>query len=186
MTGVQTCALPIWPLSFFDIEDQGEGLSDVGTHLVDLAQWTLYPDQAIDYRTEIEMLGGRRWPTVMSKADFTRVTGLGEYPRELRQWVKSDRFDYFCNNEVSYKLRGVRVKMNVLWNFEASPGTGDSYEAIFRGTKARVDIRQGKKENFKPEVYVVPAAGARAEVAAAVKARIAQLAKRYQIGRAHV
>src|SRR5262245_21299215 len=36
---------PVW---FFDTEQQGEGLNDIGTHLVDLTQWTLYPDQAID------------------------------------------------------------------------------------------------------------------------------------------
>ena len=29
---------------------QGEGLNDIGTHLVDLVQWTLFPDQAVDAR----------------------------------------------------------------------------------------------------------------------------------------
>ncbi|HWQ55253.1 MAG TPA: putative oxidoreductase C-terminal domain-containing protein [Bryobacteraceae bacterium] len=168
------------PLSFFDINEQGEGLSDVGTHLVDLAQWTLYPDQNIDWRSDIKMLGARRWPTVMSKDEFTRVTGEREFPAVLAPWVKQGRLEYYCNNEVSYALRGVRVKMNVLWNYEAPPGQGDKYEAIFRGTKARVEIRQGKDENFRPEVYVVPAPGAdRQAVAAAVKARIATLAKQH-------
>ena len=32
---------PAW---FFDVHEQGEALADVGTHLVDLAQWTLFPD----------------------------------------------------------------------------------------------------------------------------------------------
>ncbi|MBI4324309.1 MAG: hypothetical protein HY674_03510 [Chloroflexi bacterium] len=41
---------PAW---FFDIRQQGEGLADVGTHLVDLVQWTLFPDRAIDHRANM-------------------------------------------------------------------------------------------------------------------------------------
>ena len=63
------------PLEFFDIERQGEGLSDVGTHLVDLAQWIAFPDSAIDYQTEIEMLDTRRWPTTLTEAQWQTVTG---------------------------------------------------------------------------------------------------------------
>ena len=51
---------PAW---FFDIHEQGEALSDVGTHLVDLAQWTLFPGQAIDFRADIQLLAASRWPT---------------------------------------------------------------------------------------------------------------------------
>ena len=40
----------IRPPWFFDTAEQGEGFTDIGTHLVDLVQWTLFPDQAIDYR----------------------------------------------------------------------------------------------------------------------------------------
>ncbi len=39
---------PAW---FFDTAEQGEALGDVGTHLVDLVPWILFPEQAIDYRT---------------------------------------------------------------------------------------------------------------------------------------
>ena len=35
----------IRPAWFFDTDEQGEGLNDIGTHLVDLVQWTLFPDQ---------------------------------------------------------------------------------------------------------------------------------------------
>jgi hypothetical protein len=36
---------PAW---FFEVDEQGEALVDVGTHLVDLAQWTVFSDQALD------------------------------------------------------------------------------------------------------------------------------------------
>src|SRR5919201_1082313 len=53
----------IRPPWFFDTAEQGEGFNDIGTHLVDLVQWTLFPEQAIDYRTDIRVLGAQRWPT---------------------------------------------------------------------------------------------------------------------------
>src|SRR5262245_13503428 len=43
----------IRPAWFFDVKQQGEGVSDVGTHLVDLSQWMLFPEQAIDYRKDV-------------------------------------------------------------------------------------------------------------------------------------
>ena len=163
---------PAW---FFDIREQGEALSDVGTHLVDLVSWTLFPGQAIDFRRDIRVLAGSRWPTVISRDQFRRVTGEGEFPGYLREHVKGDKLDYFCNNRVSYTIRGVHVRMNILWNWEAPHG--DTYLAIFRGSKARVEIRQGKEENYRPEIYVVPVD--KAETLAALKNRVAAFQKKY-------
>jgi hypothetical protein len=59
---------------------------------------------------------------------------------------------------VDYTLRGVHVKIEVLWHWEAPRGSGDVYEASFLGSKARIEIRQGQAENLKPELYVVPLA----------------------------
>src|SRR5258708_7875761 len=64
---------PVW---FFDIEEQGEGLSDVGTHLVDLAAWTLFPQTILDYRKDIKVTGAKRFPTIMSADEYKRVTGV--------------------------------------------------------------------------------------------------------------
>src|SRR5262249_16303834 len=63
---------PAW---FFDINQQGEGFADVGTHLVDLVQWTLFPEQSIDYRKDISVLVAKRWPTTITRAEFKSVTG---------------------------------------------------------------------------------------------------------------
>ena len=48
----------IRPAWFFDTAEQGEGLNDIGTHLVDLVQWTLFPGRAIDYRVGLARAGG--------------------------------------------------------------------------------------------------------------------------------
>src|SRR4029078_3348576 len=163
---------PAW---FFDIGEYGEGLADVGTHVVDLVQWTAFPDQALDYRKDIEILAGRRWPLKMTKEQFTKVTGDADFPAALAGHVHGGVLDYYCNNSVSYKLRGVPVEMEILWNWEAAEG-GDVYEASFRGTKSRVEIRQGKAERFVPAVYI---AGATEGVGAAVQKRVEALQKRW-------
>ena len=150
---------PAW---FFDIAEYGEGLADVGTHVVDLVQWTLFPDQLIDWRKDVKITRGRRWPLVLTREQFARVTGENR-DRDL---------EYFCNNSVEYALRGVPVELEIVWDWEAPPGAGDVYEASFRGSKARVEIRQGAAERHVPELYVVPGS-------AAVERRVAALQLRW-------
>src|SRR5262245_28258770 len=95
---------PAW---FFDIHEQGEALADVGPHLVDLVQWTLLPDAVLDYRRDIRMISASRWPTRMSAAEFRQVTGQ-----------PGDAIDYYCNTSVTYGLRSIHVKLDVLWRWE--------------------------------------------------------------------
>jgi predicted dehydrogenase len=64
-------ARPPW---FLDIRKQGEAIADVGTHLIDLEIWTLFPDQAIDYRRDIEVLEATRSPITLTLPQFERLT----------------------------------------------------------------------------------------------------------------
>jgi len=153
---------PAW---FFDIHEQGEALADVGTHLVDLVQWTLYPDRAIDYRADVRMLEASRWPTTITAAQFRQVTGEA-----------GDGLDYYCNTRVSYALRGIHAKLDVLWRWEAPPGTGDTHFAVYRGSKSRIEVRQGKEENYRPELYVIPGEGG---VKRALAEKAGALARQY-------
>ena len=144
---------PAW---FFNIEETGEGIADVGTHVVDLVQWTAFPRALVDYRTDVRMLSAKRWPTMINREQFKEVTGNTGFPAELAPWVKDGRMEYFSNTGVSYAVQGVHVQLEILWNWEAPPGSGDVYEATFRGTRAVAQIRQAKAENFRPELYVRP------------------------------
>jgi len=167
-------------VSFFDVAEQGEGLADVGTHVVDLVQWTLFPDQLLDYRKDIRMLGARHWPTPVSQQGFQRVTGASAFPPALAGHLNGGQLNYHCNNWVHYTLRGIHVKMDILWNWEAPEGAGDVYEAAFRGSKARIEIRQGQEEKHRPELYVVPNGPAlSAEVRAALKQKVEALQAEY-------
>lgn len=144
---------PVW---FFDTTQQGEGLTDVGTHLVDLVPWILFPQQPIDHAREVQVLRARRWPTYLSLADFQRVTGETEFPAFLTSQIQDERLAYYCNTEVVYQIRGVHTKLNVLWDYAASAGGGDTHFAVFRGTRARVEVRQGQEQNYRPELCIVP------------------------------
>jgi predicted dehydrogenase len=167
---------PAW---FFDVEQAGEGLADVGTHLVDLVPWILFPEQSIQVE-EIRMGKASRVPTMLSRADFQKVTGEGDFPAFLSPWIISAQLLYYCNTMVSYTLRGIHVWMNVAWGFEAPPGVGDRHLARFRGTRSFVEVRQGAEEEFRPEVYVVPREYVDLPaVAAALRHRLAQLQERF-------
>lgn len=170
----------IRPAWFFDVKQQGEGVADVGTHLVDLIQWMLFPEQVIDYRKDINVLSGKRWPTVITLPEFSRVTNEKNFQDELSANVKDGKLDYYCNGSMTYALRGVHAKMDVIWNYEAPAGGGDTHVAIFKGSKSRVEIRQGKEENWKPELYVVPNnASNKAEILAALKKKVEALQPKF-------
>jgi predicted dehydrogenase len=167
---------PVW---FFDTDEQGEGLNDIGTHLVDLVQWTLFPEQALDYRKDVRLLAAQRWPTRISRADFRRVT-REDFPPALAARVKDDALEYFCNTLVSYTLRGAHVTLNVIWDWEPPAGGGDTHFAYYRGTRARVEVRQGPAEKYRTELYVIPNAAAdKPAVLAAAQKKIASLQQQY-------
>ena len=141
---------PVW---FFDVNEYGDGLADVGTHVVDLVQWTAFPREFIDYKKDIQIVNARRWPTVISKSDFERVTGETQFPASLAAHVKDGMLDYDCNNAIQYTVRGAHIALDVRWNWESADG--DIYEVAFRGTKSRIELRQGAAQRFIPELYVV-------------------------------
>jgi predicted dehydrogenase len=167
---------PAW---FFDTTQQGEGLADVGTHLVDLVPWILFPDQPLDYKKDVQVVSARRWPTAMSKDEFQRVTAIRDYPESLASLVKEDKLQFFANTEVNYLLRGIRVRLEALWNYEAPDGGGDTHFAVVRGRTSRIEIRQGPEQKYRTELYVVPEGGNGPSVRAGLDKKIAALQARY-------
>jgi predicted dehydrogenase len=171
-------AVNLRPAWFFDTEEQGEALGDVTTHLVDLVPFLLFPGQPIDYRSDIRLLGARKWPTVLDRAQLLRLTGERELDPVLASRLKDGRLDYFANGEVSYTIRGAHVRLKALWNYEAPEGGADTHVAIVRGSRARVEILQGPAQKWRPQLYVVPnGPGEAPAVKAALQRRVAELAK---------
>jgi len=151
-----TLVRPAW---FFDVEQQGEGIVDVTTHLVDLIQWECFPEQIIQ-KSDIEMITAKRWPTVMSKDEFKGITQLDQYPDYLAKDVKDEALNVFANGEFLYKIKGVVAKVSVVWNYKAPEGTGDTHYSIMRGTLSSVEIRQGAEEKYDPTLYITANEGA--------------------------
>ena len=146
------------PWWFFDTSVQGEGLVDITTHLVDMVFWILYPAKAIDYKTDIEMVSAKHGPTVLTPAQYGTITTEPRFPEQFTL-DKDGNYPYFCNGQANFRVKGVNVRVQVIWNYEAPKGTGDTHYSIIKGTRCNVLVLQGKEQNFKPEVYFEPAPG---------------------------
>lgn len=146
----------IRPAWFFDVEQQGEGIVDVTTHLVDLVQWECFPGQVIN-ESDINITRARHWKTTLTPAQFEKVTGMTSYPEYLRKDVDAKgALGVYANGEINYQIKGINAKVSVIWNFEAPAGAGDTHFSIMKGSKANLIIRQGKEQNFKPVLYIEP------------------------------
>ena len=142
---------------FMDVAQQGEGIVDVTTHLVDLVQWECFPEQIIDYKKDIRLTNARRWTTDMTREQFKTITNLPDFPDYLKKDVGNDGvLHVYSNGEINYQLRGVHAKVSVTWAYQAPEGAGDTHYSIMRGTKATVVIRQGAEQQYKPTLYVEP------------------------------
>ena len=144
---------------FMDTSQQGEGIVDVTAHLIDLATWQCFPGVAIDYQQDIEVLAARRWPTRITREQYQRVTGLDDFIPELKARLDDEGvLPCYANGEISFRIKGVHVKVRVMWNYEAPEGGKDTHFAVLRGTKANLVIRQGAEQNYRPELTIEPTA----------------------------
>lgn len=142
---------PVW---YFDVTQQGEGIVDVTTHLVDLVQWEAFPEQIIDYKKDIELVDANRWTTSISPEEFKQVTGTDAYPDFLKKDVENDTLKVYCNGDIVYKIKGVTAKVSVIWNYTFPKGGGDTHFSVMKGSKADLVIRQGQEQGYKPELYI--------------------------------
>ena len=165
---------PAW---YFDTTQQGEGIVDVATHLVDLIQWECFPEQILSPE-DVEMVSAKRWVTEVNRAQFEKVTRLPDFPDYLQPYVKDGVLSVYSNGEFVYKLKGVHAKVSVIWNYQAPEGAGDTHFSIMRGTKANVIIRQGAEQNYTPKLYV-EAVQSDPQFGAALKAAVDKIAQKY-------
>lgn len=144
---------PSW---FMDVSQQGEGIADVATHLVDLVQWGFFPEKIIDYKNDIQLTTARRWSTDMTLSQFSAITKQASFPDYLGKNVHDSIVQVFANGEINYQLYGTYIKLIAKWDYKAHEGSGDTHNAIVRGTKANLIIRQGAEQAYKPTLYIEP------------------------------
>ena len=141
---------PAW---FFDTKQQGEGIVDVNTHLVDLIQWEAFPEVILS-KEDVEIVSAKRWTTDLTPEMFEKVTHLEEYPEYLKKDVEDGILKVYSNGEINYKLKGIHAKASVIWNYQAPEGAGDTHYSIMRGTQCDLIIKQGEEEGYKPLLYI--------------------------------
>lgn len=168
------------PVSFFDIAEQGEGLTDVGIHLVDLSMWLLFPDKGICHKNDIRIKSATRWPTILDLSQFQAATGLEKYPSSLDDYVEGDCLTYFGNNTVDFEIHGLTIHVDTRWDFMAGPDGLDTYSAITRGEKARIELRQNEATNFESEIFIKPVSHSMDQLQFLLEAKVKDLSKNYE------
>jgi predicted dehydrogenase len=168
----------IRPAWYFDVAQEGEGIVDVTTHLVDLVQWECFPGVTLNYKKDIQVDRAKRWATVITAAQFQQSTQLDKFPDYLEQYVKDNALNVYANGSFDYTIKGVHARVSVTWNFEAPAGGGDTHFSIMKGTKANLVIRQGAEQQYKPVLYIETVDNS-AEYEANLEKGIAVLAKKY-------
>jgi predicted dehydrogenase len=145
---------PAW---FFDVNQEGEGIVDVTTHLVDLIQWECFPEQIINYKKDVKILTARSWNTMISQEQFMTVTKENEVPRFLMPIVDpSGNLQVRSNGEFTFLINGIHAKVAVRWDYAAQEGSGDTHYSLMHGTKADLVIKQGEEEKYKPTLFIEP------------------------------
>lgn len=167
------------PVSFFDIAEQGEGLTDVGIHLVDLSMWLLFPDKGICHKNDVRIKSATRWPTILDLSQFQATTGQERYPASLDDYVEGDCLTYFGNNTVDFEIHGLTVHVDTRWDFMAGPDGLDTFSAITRGEKARIELRQNEATNFESEIFVKPVSHSMEQLQSLLEAKIRDLSQKY-------
>jgi len=146
----------IRPQWFFDTRVQGEGMTDVTTHLVDLAQWMTGDGTAFDYQRDVVLEAARQWPTAVPRDIYSKITGLDDFPAAVREHVDGGSLQYLCNAGIRYRLRDIPVQIESLWNLAIPRDGGDTHYAVLRGTQAELLVDQGPDTGFKTRLTLRP------------------------------
>ncbi len=151
---------PVW---YYDVEQQGEGIADVTTHLIDLVNWKCFPEEIVDYQHEVAVLRAENWPTEISLQDYQASTLAENFPPYLQKYVEDNVLKVNANGVINYQVKEVNVALKVIWNYQAPQGGGDTFSSLIRGTKANLLTLQNQEQNFKKQLYIQPAEGVNKE-----------------------
>ncbi len=159
---------PAW---YYDVTQQGEGIADVTTHLIDLVFWQCFPGVAVGL-DDVKVNGASHFPTRISQAQFKSSTGASSFPSFLDKVRHGDYIDVFSNGSIDFTVKGIPVQMNVIWNWMPQEGSSDTFEAIYKGTKATVIVRQDLSTGFVKQVFVKTQEGLESMVEVPMDCRI--------------
>lgn len=144
----------IRPAWYYDVEQQGEGIADVTTHLIDQLFWKCFPGQSIDYNQDIGEISSMHWPTDITLSRYGSSTGELDFPGYLQKDLDGEVLKVYANGTIHFDVKGHHAGLKVLWNWQAPEDSGDTFMSEIRGTKAILRTKQGKEQGFVKQLYI--------------------------------
>ena len=144
----------IRPAWYYDAAQQGEGIADVTTHLIDLVQWQCFPDKTIHYLSDVKVTKATHWPTPITLPEFCQSTQMDSFPPYLHKYVKNNVLEVLANGTLNFTIKGIHIGMKVIWNYTPPTNGGDTFTSIKKGSKATLKIVQNKENGFIKELYI--------------------------------
>lgn len=144
----------IRPTWYYDVEQQGEGIADVTTHLIDLVNWQCFPNKAIRYQSDIEVLAAKHWSTRITLPEFSQSTQVDSFPSYLSKYTKNNVLEVLANGTLHYAVKGINIGMEVNWNYAPPSDGGDTFTSAKKGSKATLRITQNKENDFVKQLYI--------------------------------
>ena len=130
---------PAW---YFDVLQQGEGIVDVTTHLIDLTFWKSFPDEIVDYLTDVKVFSAKHWPVKLTVRQFSQATSLPAIPSLLEKYVKDSILSVYANGSITYRVKGIYTTVKVEWRPETPPEGNDLRNAYAEGSRSTILIQQ--------------------------------------------
>ena len=144
----------IRPAWYYDVEQQGEGIADVTTHLIDLINWQCFPDKTIHYQSDVTVNAAKHWATPITLAEFSQSTQVDSFPAYLNRYIKNDVLEVMANGSLNYTVKGICIGIKVTWHYTPPTNGGDTFTSIKKGSKATLKIVQDEKNGFVKELSI--------------------------------
>lgn len=135
---------PAW---YYDVRQQGEGIADVTTHLVDQVFWLCFPGEPIREQ-DVKLLDAEHGTTAITLGQYTASTGAAAFPGYLDDAVMDGILQVLSNGSITFSIKDIPARIAVRWDFEATEGAGDTSESLFRGTRATIRFVQDASTDF--------------------------------------
>ena len=167
---------PVW---YFDVNQAGEGIVDVTTHMVDLIQWEGFGETVFKYKNDVKVLSAKRWATKITPSQFKTITNSAVYPEYLKKDLTDSILNVYANGQMNYTIKGVHAKITMNWDVKATEGNGDTHYSKFEGTKSNLVIRQGKEQQYKSTLYIEAGGESKAAIKKSLQGSLEKIWKRY-------
>ncbi len=157
---------PAW---YFDVTQQGEGIADVTTHLIDQIFWICSPAAPVT-ADRVVLKEASRWTTPLSMEQFRQVTGESVIPSFLADYVRGDSLEVSANGRMSFMLDQIPCDIEVHWDYVAPEGAGDISVCRYTGSRATLEIVQDAETGFVRQLFLTAPYAEAASAVARLKA----------------